>query len=148
MSPLLHHYRSINSGMENEIIIIDENEETAEQTVVPSQAQEDFETSRESMQDLIAMGMKGLDVALNLVKESDSPRAIETFATLLKTVSDINMNMIHIHSKKNSVGTSSTELVPLQDNSNNVTQNLFVGSTNDLSRMLKEITEANIKNIN
>lgn len=133
-----------------DIISIDSDEE--EEIIEVSQAQEDFDFARASLQDLISKGMEGLDTALNLVKESDSPRAIEVFATLLKSVSDINMNMIQIHQKKNSagIGTSQNTMdaIPLTDNSNNVQQNIFVGSTNDLSRMLKEINDANIKNIN
>lgn len=118
-----------------------------------SQAQEDFDTARDQLIDLIAIGKEGLETTLDLVKGSESPRAIEVFATLLRTLSDMNMGLIDIHRKKDGAlginNQNGGNGIPTTDNSNNVTQNLFVGSTEDLARMLSEIEQAKtIKTIN
>ncbi len=136
--------------MENELSIIDENKELAvieEEESIPTQAQEDFDVARINLQELIRIGMDGLAVALNLVKESESPRAAEVFGNLLKTIADINISTVALHTKKGAAGITETEqqngtVLNQQNNDTSTTNNnIFLGSTNDLSVMLKMIED-------
>ena len=89
---------------------------------------------------LIEMGMGVVDDASYVAKESESPKAYEVVSTMIKNLSEMNLQLIDIHTKKkahegkNPTNTSST-----------VTNNtIFVGTTKSLSEL---ISQENSKNL-
>ena len=85
-----------------------------------------------------------LQSALTVATESDSPRAFEVVAILLKTMADLNNNMLDVHKKAKDTTSSKTEI---KQTNNSV----FVGSTKDLQNLLnkersteKEVIEAEV----
>jgi hypothetical protein len=106
--------------------------------------QKDYEMVQSNLKDLIGNGNLALEAALKVATESDSPRAFEVVAILLKTMADLNNNMLDVHKKaKDTTGTK----VEVKQTNNSV----FVGSTKDLQNLLnkdrsteKDIVEAEI----
>ena len=90
-------------------------------------------------------GTIALESALKVATESDSPRAFEVVAILLKTMSDLNNNMLDIHKKAKDTTSQKFQV-------NQTNNSVFVGSTKDLQNLLnkdrstEKIIEAEIVN--
>ena len=92
----------------------------------------DFETGRKNLYNLIDKGNEAIDGILNLAKEGEHPRAYEVAGQLIKTVSEVSQNLLDLQEKLKKV-----KEVP-DNGPKNVTNALFVGSTTELQKMLKE----------
>ena len=92
----------------------------------------DFETGRKNLYNLLDKGNEAIDGILNLAKEGEHPRAYEVAGQLIKTVSEVSQNLLDLQDKLKKVK-------ELPDKGpKNVTNALFVGSTTELQKMLKE----------
>ena len=90
----------------------------------------DFTIARSNMKELIANGMNALDGIMKVAEASDSPRAYEVAALMMKTMSDINKDLIGLHEKNANM---------MKDKSTNITNNsIYVGSTSDLQDMINK----------
>jgi hypothetical protein len=88
----------------------------------------DFAMARTHMKDLINNGMNALDGIMKVAEASDSPRAYEVAALILKTVSEINKDLIGIHEKNANIQ---------KEKVTNITNNsIYVGSTTDLQNLI------------
>jgi hypothetical protein len=93
--------------------------------------QKDYETVQSNFKELIGNGNIALEAALKVATESDSPRAFEVVAILLKTMADLNNNVLDVHKKaKDTTG----QKVEVKQTNNSV----FVGSTKDLQNLLNK----------
>jgi hypothetical protein len=109
----------------------------------------DFLEVRKNLKSLISTGEEAIEGILKVAQEGDSPRAYEVAATLIKTVSEINKDIIDIHQRMKSM--EQTKVVQ-----NNTTNNsIFVGSTSDLQDLInsarsrkKALTEIKIEDNN
>ena len=107
--------------------------------------QKDYELAQSNYKDLLGSGTIALESALKVATESDSPRAFEVVAILLKTMSDLNNNMLDIHKKAKDTTSQKVQL-------NQTNNSVFVGSTKDLQNLLnkdrstEKIIEAEIVN--
>jgi hypothetical protein len=101
--------------------------------------QKDYEQVQTNLKELIGSGNVALESALKVATESDSPRAFEVVAILLKTMADLNNNMLDVHKKAKDTTSSKTEI---KQTNNSV----FVGSTKDLQNLLNKerSTEKNV----
>lgn len=93
-------------------------------------SERDFEYARENLYHLIERGRDALDGILDLASQSQHPRAFEVAGQLIKTISDTNSDLIKLHKSAKEV-LSDPDTGP-----DKVTNNLFVGSTADLTRLL------------
>lgn len=109
--------------------------------------QKDYEYVQSNLKDLIGNGNVALESALKVATESDSPRAFEVVAILLKTMADLNNNVLDVHKKaKDTTSPAKTEV---KQTNNSV----FIGSTKDLQNLLnkdrsteKDVVDAEIVN--
>jgi len=92
----------------------------------------DFEYARENLKDMIEKGNLAIDGILALAKESESPRTYEVAAQLIKTMTEANKDLLNLRKQKKEL---QKEDGPKQNNTTN--NNLFVGSTSELAKMLK-----------
>ena len=92
----------------------------------------DFETGRKNLYNLIDKGNEAIDGILDLAKEGEHPRAYEVAGQLIKTVSEVSQNLLGLQDKLKKI-----KEVP-NTGPKNVTNALFVGSTTELQKMLKE----------
>lgn len=134
------------------IPFVPEQKETKE-IVKPSPSDEkvdiDFLEVRKNLKQLVSTGEEAIEGILKVAQEGDSPRAYEVAATLIKTVSEINKDIIDIHQRMKSMEQSKV----VQHNTTN--NSIFVGSTSDLQDLInsarsrkKALTEIKIEENN
>ena len=88
--------------------------------------------TRSNLYGLLQSGQDALDAALEIAKQSEHPRAFEVAATLIKNMSDINKDLMELQKKKN-------DLLPRKEETIvNVDKAVFVGSTKDLIKQIKQ----------
>ena len=128
----------------NEVLGIAEVDKTYENEVLPKKMNTermvpedkdpdiDFETGRKNLYNLLDKGNEAIDGILNLAKEGEHPRAYEVAGQLIKTVSEVSQNLLDLQDKLKKV-----KDIP-DKGPKNVTNALFVGSTTELQKMLKE----------
>jgi hypothetical protein len=93
--------------------------------------QKDYALVQANLKDLIGSGNVALEAALKVATESDQPRAFEVVAILLKTMADLNNNVLDVHKKAKDTTGGKTEI---KQTNNSV----FVGSTKDLQNLLNK----------
>tara|TARA_B100000214_G_C23646976_1_gene481066 strand:- start:80 stop:529 length:450 start_codon:yes stop_codon:yes gene_type:complete len=100
----------------------------------------DYEYSRAQLYSLVEKGQEAVDGALDVAQQSDSARAYEVAGQLIKHVADTADKLMDLQKKVK-------EIDEVKDkNTTNVTNNsLFVGSTSDLQKMLKQMNKENKK---
>lgn len=109
-----------------------QNEETMPD--ITKNLAQDIANARDNIYELIDKGKEGLDIALNIVQSSESPRAIEVFSTLIKTLTDVNMQLIDIH-KKAEPSVKKEEIETIKQQTINQTA-IFAGTTAELAKLL------------
>lgn len=92
----------------------------------------DYDYVRGNMYSIIEKGQEALDSILELAQETESPRAYEVVGQIIKNVSDSAEKLIDLHKKIKEIDQKETTKSPT-----NVTNALFVGSTAELSKLLK-----------
>ena len=89
----------------------------------------DFQYARENLYHLAERGRDALEDLLELANQSQHPRAYEVVGQLIKTLTDTNDRIVDIQKK-------AQELLEPKDGPSKVTNNLFVGNTSELTRLL------------
>jgi len=108
-------------------------EETKEMVVpIDKDAEIDFDTGRENLYKMLDKGNDAIDGILALAKEGEHPRAYEVAGQLIKTVADVSKDLMAMQEKLKKL-----KEVPNQGPTS-VTNALFVGSTTELTKLLKE----------
>ena len=91
----------------------------------------DFEYQRQNFYSLVEKGQDAIEGILDLARESEHPRTYEVAGQLIKNVADVTEKLGDLHLKMQKL-----KEVP-DKGPKNVTNALFVGSTAELQRMLK-----------
>ena len=98
----------------------------------------DYEYSRAQLYSLVEKGQEAVDGALDVAQQSDSARAYEVAGQLIKHVADTADKLIDLQKKMKDIDEEK------DSKTTNVTNNsLFVGSTSDLQKMLKDTMKKN-----
>ena len=105
--------------------------------VVPPRAEKDdsdtdFQYSRENLYNIIERGSDAMDGLLEIAKETEHPRAYEVVGQLIDKLTNANKELNGLHK------TMQTVKDDLIKSPQNVTNALFVGSTADLQKLLKQ----------
>ena len=99
--------------------------------IVDKDIKDDYEFSRNTYKDLIRTGTSSLDVLAELARESEHPRAFEVLSKTIKDLGDTTEKLMNLQKQKDDLTNKKEE------NNREVTNNnVFVGSTSDLQRML------------
>ena len=93
----------------------------------------DYEYTRGNLYSIIEKGQEAIDGILEIAQESEMPRAYEVAGQLIKSVSDATDKLMDLQKKLKEVNEEDPKKGPT-----NVTNALFVGSTADLTKMLKD----------
>jgi len=95
--------------------------------------QKDYQYTRANLYSLIEKGQEAINGIMELAGEGGSPRAYEVAGQLIKSVGDVTDKLIDLQKKLKDVEEDTVKTT------NNVTNNaLFVGSTAELSKLLKQ----------
>ena len=100
------------------------------------QIKNDFEYARKNMYDIIEQGHEAIAKLMDIADQSQHPRAYEVIANLIKTMAETNKDLLGLTRQKKELITK--EETPQQQQ---VTNNLFVGSTAELQSMLQKKSE-------
>ena len=95
--------------------------------------QTDYIQSRDNFYELVEKGKEALDGAMDIARETDQPRAYEVVAQLLKNVTDTNKEIIELQKRMEDLKAHERKL-----GNTNINNALFVGSTADLQKMLRD----------
>lgn len=93
----------------------------------------DYEYSRQQLYTLIQKGQKAIDGIIDVAVSSDHPRAYEVAFQGMKHLSDITDKLVDLQKKMKSI----EEEVP-QKGPSTINNTMFVGSTADLQKFLKQ----------
>ena len=92
----------------------------------------DYAYQRQNFYNLVERGSDAIEGILELARESDAPRAYEVAGNLIKQVAEVTEKLGDLQEKMK-------RLKEVPSNApKNVTNALFVGSTAELQKMLKE----------
>jgi hypothetical protein len=97
----------------------------------PNDPQKDYEYSRGQLYSLISKGQEAVDGILEIAQESGHPRAFEVAGQLIKSVADTTDKLIDLQKKMR-------DLDSPQKGPTTVNNSLFVGSTAELSKLIKQ----------
>ena len=95
--------------------------------------QNDYEYSRGQLYNLVEKGQEAINGILDVAQNSDHPRAYEVAGNLIKNVADITDKLVDLQGKMKDINQETKKTT------NNVTNAMFVGSTSELQKMLKEM---------
>ena len=97
-------------------------------------AQKDYDYARAQLYSLIEKGQEAVNGALELAQEGDSARSYEVAINGIKNVSEVTEKLLDLQKKVKEL-----DEVKVTNNQTNVTNNsVFVGSTTELQKMIKE----------
>jgi hypothetical protein len=121
-------------------ISVEKDKEPPKQEVIKQQedwgdandTDRDYAYQRQNFYNLVERGTDAIEGILELAKESDHPRAYEVAGNLIKQVAEVTEKLGDLQEKMK-------RLKEVPNNApKNVTNALFVGSTAELQKMLKE----------
>lgn len=128
---------NLSEALNTEPIEINPIVEVSSTELIPDNVvEEDAAFARSNMRNLIVKGNTAMDQLLAVAKESEHPRAYEVAAGLIKNLSDMNKDLLDLQKKRKDL-TPSADGFANGAKSLNVDKAIFVGSTNELVKFLK-----------
>jgi hypothetical protein len=120
-------------NISSEIVQVEPCDKTEQISKFSEDIKKDYEYTRANLYSLIEKGQEAINGIMELAGEGGSPRAYEVAGQLIKNVADTTDKLIDLQKKLKDVEENSPKTT------NNVTNNaVFVGSTSDLSKLLKQ----------
>ena len=97
-----------------------------------SDIEKDYDYTRGNLYSIIEKGQEAINGILELAQDSEMPRAYEVAGQLIKSVSDATDKLMDLQKKVKDVNEDTPQKGP-----NTVNNALFVGSTAELAKLLK-----------
>ncbi len=120
-------------NIESSIVEVDNTSAIESKPDKSGEIEKDYDYTRANLYSLIEKGQETLNGIMELAGESASPRAYEVAGQIIKSVADTTDKLMDLQKKVKEVDEQVTKTT------NNVTNNaVFVGSTADLSKMIKD----------
>lgn len=133
---MTNNYDGLDSALNIKSDIVEVEKVKEELNIAPIKSgdiQKDYEYTRANLYSLIEKGQEAINGIMELAGEGGSPRAYEVAGQLIKSVGDVTDKLIDLQKKLKDVEEESVKTT------NNVTNNaVFVGSTSELSKLLKQ----------
>jgi hypothetical protein len=129
-----HNYESIDEALntESKIVNVNPHQSNIEKSN-DVDIDKDYEYSRANLYSLIEKGQEAINGIMEVAGEGGSPRAYEVAGQLIKSVADTTDKLIDLQKKLKEIQ------IDTKKTTNNVTNNaVFVGSTSELQKMLKQ----------
>lgn len=125
--------------IEGEIITAGGDVIVPEQGTINENINYDYEKARANLHGLLQQGQEALYSALQVANSSEHPRAFEVVGGLIKQLADINKQLLDLSETRQKL----TEKEKKEDPSKSITNNnaIFVGSTTELNKMLRQMSE-------
>jgi hypothetical protein len=95
----------------------------------------DTDYARTNIKQLIKKGTDAVDEILQVAKHSEHPRAYEVAGALIKSMADLNKDLLELQKRKRELQISGKEVGGSKDV--NIDKAVFVGSTAELMKLIK-----------
>jgi len=119
-------------------------EKKPQQVVLNKDIKDDYDYSRDKYKGILDRGEEALDGMMQLASESEHPRAYEVLSGMLKNMADVTDKLMDLQKKKKELTKEEEKQIPPGLTQNNV----FVGSTTDLQRMLLDNNKSEVIDVN
>ncbi len=120
-------------GVEEDSIVKAENTELQKSQTRAENVEKDYDYTRGNLYSLIEKGQEAINGIMEVAGETASPRAYEVAGQLIKSVADTTDKLADLHKKVKEIEADNPKT------QSTVTNNaLFVGSTAELQKMLKD----------
>ena len=120
-------------GVEEDSIVKAENTELQKSQTRAENVEKDYDYTRGNLYSLIEKGQEAINGIMEVAGETASPRAYEVAGQLIKSVADTTDKLADLHKKVKDIEADNPKT------QSTVTNNaLFVGSTAELQKMLKD----------
>jgi len=96
----------------------------------------DYKYSRDTYYELVEKGKQSLELMIEVARESEHPRAFEVLSGMIKNISDVNDRLMDLNKKKKEID-KKDDIKKVA----NTTNNIFVGYTTELQKLLKNESE-------
>jgi hypothetical protein len=96
--------------------------------------------ARENIKNLIKKGSQAADRLIKVAEESEHPRAYEVFTGMLKTLADMNKDLLELQKRKQ-------DLLPKQNAKSELNINkavVFTGTTSELLKVMRDNKEKDV----
>jgi hypothetical protein len=131
-----NNYEDLDKALNIESSIVEVEKSITPIDIIATQnndIKKDYEYTRANLYSLIEKGQEAINGIMELAGDGGSPRAYEVAGQLIKSVADTTDKLIDLQKKLKDVEEDNTKV------SNNVTNNaVFIGSTSELSKILKQ----------
>ncbi len=121
-----------NQNSENEIVNVDATPVDKGQLQKVEDVEKDYSYTRGQLYSLIEKGQEAINGIMELAGESASPRAYEVAGQLIKSVADTTDKLIDLQKKMVDLEK------PTGSNPKTVNNSVFIGSTADLQKIIKQ----------
>jgi uncharacterized protein involved in exopolysaccharide biosynthesis len=92
----------------------------------------DFNIARTNINSLLQKGNVAVDNLLNVAKETEHPRAYEVVANLIKTMADLNKDLLDIQKKRKELNNNK----PTSEKTV-IDKAVFIGSTTEMVKLIR-----------
>ena len=128
-------YDAIDKALDVKSEIVREKKRIAKRSSEQDDPTKDYEYSRAQLYDLVEKGQEAVNGILDVCQDSQHPRAYEVAGQLIKHVADTTDKLVDLQRKMKELDEDKGP--------KSVTNNaMFVGSTSDLQKMLKDMRQA------
>ena len=122
------------SVADKDITVVDKDKNSIDTITTKDDAIEDYQLSRNTLHQLISAGQEALEGALDVAKNTDSPRAYEVVSTTFKNLAECAEKLLALQK-------AAREMDGIQNNSNDnsskpTNNTFFVGTTEELHALL------------
>jgi hypothetical protein len=105
-------------------------------------AKNDFELARGNIHEVIQNGTYAMEKLSQIADSSQHPRAFEVLAKLMDTMLQANKDLMELQKQIRTINAADA---PTNENAKQVTNNLFVGSTSDLQKVIEDMKNGGSK---
>jgi len=114
------------------LTVYKEEERANVPAVIDQQKDDDLGFARENLYDAVVKSQAAVEDMIAIAQQSQHPKAYEVLNSLIKTFADVSTGIADLQLKKQ-------RLQGTQEKDKTVNNNLFVGSTAELQKMLQDL---------
>jgi hypothetical protein len=103
-------------------------------------AKADFETARANILTMIEEGQDAMHKLTQIATQSQHPRAFEVLAKMMETMLQANKDLMGLQKDIRELDAADS---PINEKAKTINNNLFVGSTAELQKMIKQLKTDN-----
>lgn len=107
--------------------------------VQEQQIENDVEYARQNLYDAVSKSQQAVEDMLQIAQQSQHPKAYEVLNAAIKTMADVSMGLADLQMKKQRL----VGKLQSNDQEKTINNNLFVGSTAELRKMLESMKDGN-----